>query len=165
MRALIGEDFGGIGMGHHRADLIQRLDHVLGQLDRGLEYLRQYCPEFGEDDLRISKDQYRNLRETLLEIDSCTLCLTNIPLLVLTHTPGARRIPYNIYVHTPSPMPIVSRPERLMLPPPSLFESSLCYHSPYPLRLPTHFSLSLSHLTCSHFSCRIIAFCILFSYL
>ena len=38
----IREDFSGIGMGHHRAELIRRLDHVLGQLDRGLEYLIQH---------------------------------------------------------------------------------------------------------------------------
>jgi len=32
------KDFGEIGMGHHRANLIERLDHILGQLD--LEYLQ-----------------------------------------------------------------------------------------------------------------------------
>ena len=30
---LVREDFGGIGMGGHRADLSQRLDYILGQLD------------------------------------------------------------------------------------------------------------------------------------
>ena len=38
MRVSIREDFGGIGMAHHRAELIQRLDHVLGQLDQELEH-------------------------------------------------------------------------------------------------------------------------------
>jgi hypothetical protein len=42
MLVSIREDFGGIGMGHHRDDLIKRLDHVLGQLDRGLDYLEQH---------------------------------------------------------------------------------------------------------------------------
>jgi hypothetical protein len=42
MQASIREDFGGIGMGHHREDLIKRLDHVLGQLDLGLEYFKQH---------------------------------------------------------------------------------------------------------------------------
>jgi len=37
MCASMREDFGGIGIGHHRADLIQRLDHSLRQLDWGLE--------------------------------------------------------------------------------------------------------------------------------
>ena len=32
MRASVREDFCGIGMGHHRGDLVRRLDHVLGQL-------------------------------------------------------------------------------------------------------------------------------------
>ena len=163
MCTLIGEDFCGIGMEHHRADLIHRLDHVLGQMDHGLEYLKQRCPELDEDYLGIRKNQYRKLRETLLEIDSRTPRLTIMLLRVLTHTPSARRIPRNIYVRTPSPMSIVPRLERLMLPLPPLFESSLCYHSPYPLHLSTHFSSSLSRLTCSHFPCRIIAFCILFS--
>ena len=63
----IWQDFGGIGMGHHRADLIQRLDHVLGQLDRGLEYFKQHSPEFHERKLQTRKDQYRGLREALLE--------------------------------------------------------------------------------------------------
>lgn len=132
MCTLIGEDFGGIGMGHHRADLIRRLDHIHGQLDRGLEYVRQHCPgsdddylmnhcpKLKEDDLRqhwpgldedflrIRKSQYRELRETLLEINSRTPRLTIMFLRVLTHTPGTCRIPHNIYVCTPSPMPIVS---------------------------------------------------------
>ena len=60
------EDFSGIGMGHHRADLIQRLDHVLEQLDCGLEHFKQHNPQFGEDVLRIRKVQYQQLRETLL---------------------------------------------------------------------------------------------------
>jgi hypothetical protein len=67
MEISIQEDFGGIGMGHHRADLLQRLDHVLGQLDRGLEYLKQHNPAFNEDYLQRMKDRYQSLSETLLE--------------------------------------------------------------------------------------------------
>ena len=67
MRISIREDFGSVGMGHHRADLIHRLDHVLAQLDLGLEYLKQHNPETNADDLQRRKDQYRILRETLLE--------------------------------------------------------------------------------------------------
>ena len=69
----IREDFCGIGMGHHRADLIRRLDHVLGQLDRGLEYLAQHDPELNEGDSRRRKDRYQKLGETLLEINNRTL--------------------------------------------------------------------------------------------
>ena len=68
----IREDFCGIGMGHHRTDLIKRLDHVLGQLDRGLEYLAQHDPGLIEHYLRERKDGYQKLRETLLEIDNRT---------------------------------------------------------------------------------------------
>ena len=61
----IREDFGRNGMGHHRADLIQRLDHVLEQIDRGPEHPAQR-------DLHMSgnKHQYQKLRETLLEINT-----------------------------------------------------------------------------------------------
>ena len=69
MCTLIWEDFRGIGMGQHRADLIQRLDHVLAQLDRGLEYIKQHEPSFNECDLRRGEAQYRKLRETLLIAD------------------------------------------------------------------------------------------------
>ena len=72
MRTSIWEGFGGAGIGHHRADLIQRLDHVLGQLDRGLEYLAQHDPELTEDGLWGRKGRYQELREVLLEMDSCT---------------------------------------------------------------------------------------------
>ena len=69
MRLSITEDFGGIGMQHHRADLIKRLDHVLAELDRGLEHFRQYRPEFGEDDVQGRKERYGRLREGLLEVE------------------------------------------------------------------------------------------------
>ena len=60
----IREDFGRNGMGHHRVDLIQRLDHVLEQIDHGPEHPAQR-------DFRMwgKKDQYQKLRETLLEIN------------------------------------------------------------------------------------------------
>jgi hypothetical protein len=70
MEISIQEDFGGIGMGHHRADLLQRLDHVLRQLDRGLEYLKQHNPAFNEDYLQRMKDRYQYLREILLKTDA-----------------------------------------------------------------------------------------------
>jgi len=58
----IREDFGGIGMGCHRKDLIERVDHVLGQLDQGrLEHEPGLC--------EWAKGQYGNLKETLLGVD------------------------------------------------------------------------------------------------
>ena len=82
----IREDFSGIGMGKYRAKLIRRLDHVLGQLDCGLEHLRQYSRHIYEFDLRVREGRYQKLRETLLEIDSRTPHLIVMPLHVLTLT-------------------------------------------------------------------------------
>ena len=48
MRRSIQEDFGGIGMRHHRVDLIKRLDHVLKKIDLGRWYFIQHNPEFDE---------------------------------------------------------------------------------------------------------------------
>ena len=69
---VIREDFGGIGMRHHRTDLVQRLDHVLGQLNLGLEYFQQHKPGFSQFHLQRGKNQYREFRETLLEMNSRT---------------------------------------------------------------------------------------------
>jgi hypothetical protein len=69
MQVSVQEDFGGVGMEHHRADLLKRLDHVIRRLDRGLEYFKQHDPAFNEAYLQRTKHQYRYLREILLEID------------------------------------------------------------------------------------------------
>ena len=70
MQISIQEDFGGIGMGHHRVDLIKRLNRVLKKLDRGLEYFKQRNPEFEEYHLFGMKTTYQKLRETLLGVDA-----------------------------------------------------------------------------------------------
>ena len=107
----ISEDFSGIGMGQHRADLIQRLDHVLQQLDRGLEYLRQQNPYIYEEDLQRSKDQCQKLRGMLLEMGpeaiDCMPHLTMKTLCVLIHALNAYRISHGVHVRTPSPMSVV----------------------------------------------------------
>ena len=66
---LICEDFSGIEMCSDRADLVERLDQVFGQLNRGLEYLRQDKPGFGERGLQHRREQYGELRTILLEED------------------------------------------------------------------------------------------------
>jgi hypothetical protein len=78
----IQEDFGGVEMGHHRADLVERLDYVLGQLDRGLEYLKQHNPEFDGGDLWRMKYRYQRLRQTLLEADARTISGTSDTLIL-----------------------------------------------------------------------------------
>lgn len=67
MCATIREDFCGLGMSSHRTDLIKRLDHILWQLDRGLEYLRQHNPNLHKGFQQAGRHQYRKLREILLE--------------------------------------------------------------------------------------------------
>jgi hypothetical protein len=80
MQISIQEDFGGIRMGHHREDLINRLGHVLEQLDRGLGYFKQYMPSIDEGKIQRTKDQYRELEEVLLEVDrEATKTLTRTP--------------------------------------------------------------------------------------
>jgi len=81
MRALIQEDFCGIGMGCHRADLIQRLDDVLWQLDQILEYLKQDDPGFDEHSLQSMMRQYQKLREILLEIN---IRMPSYPIITLS---------------------------------------------------------------------------------
>ena len=72
MCASIREDLSGAGMGNHRTELIQRLDHVLGELDRGLGHLKQHNPDLGKYDLWKMKRRYKKLRELLLEAEKRT---------------------------------------------------------------------------------------------
>jgi hypothetical protein len=69
MQASIVEDLAGIRMQHHRTDLIKRLDQILGELDRGLEHLKQVRPRTKENHVHERKEQYRRLREVLLKVD------------------------------------------------------------------------------------------------
>jgi hypothetical protein len=66
----IKEDFSGIGMRNDRRDLIERLDQVLGQLDRGLEYLRQHNYLIDNYHVQVSKKLYGSLKAELLKLDS-----------------------------------------------------------------------------------------------
>ena len=87
--ASIREDFGGVGMRHHREDLTKRLDHVLGQLDYGLDHFKQRDPEFWIGALRKRRRQYRELKEVLLEVERCTSSATIMYFCMLTCT-GSR---------------------------------------------------------------------------
>jgi len=69
MCTLIKKNFGEVEMGDHRQDLLQRLNHILGQLDLGLNYLQQHKPSLSEDDIQQMKGQYGELKEVLLELD------------------------------------------------------------------------------------------------
>ena len=69
VHALIREDFSGIGMGYHRKQLLQHLDHVLGELELGLGHLQQHNPHISEWKIQQRQGQYRELKEALLEVD------------------------------------------------------------------------------------------------
>lgn len=60
METSIREDFGGIGMEHHRRDLVERLDHIIGEL-----YWAAGCPESPQG----AGAQYQKLKDILLEFD------------------------------------------------------------------------------------------------
>ena len=69
MLASIREDFGGIGAWRHREILIKRLDHVLGELNRGLKHLQQQIPYLDESYIPRARRQYGGLKGELLEAD------------------------------------------------------------------------------------------------
>ena len=65
----IGEEFGRTGMWSHREDLIERVDYVLGQLERGQEFPELRNPWARKLYIRTVKRQYAKLKETLLRVD------------------------------------------------------------------------------------------------
>lgn len=67
--ASIREDFSGIGMRHHREDLLRHLDHVLGELGLGLEHLQPHNMNIHEHRIQRTKEQYEELKAVLLEVD------------------------------------------------------------------------------------------------
>ena len=103
--ASIREDFNGIGMGQHREELGKRLDHVLGQLDQGPKYLERLRPglHFNGRYIEMTKDQYRELKRVLLEVDEAMQILTRmssrfiIPSDLLTSV-DTHRIPLDVHV-------------------------------------------------------------------
>ena len=68
IRECIREEFSRVEANSHRAELVQRLDEIIGELDKGLEYLRHDRPDLEEEDLRERKRQYKELRKILKEI-------------------------------------------------------------------------------------------------
>lgn len=77
MEVTLREDF---GMRGHREDLVKRLDHILGQLGRGLDYLAQHSPKVNAELIPLAKRDYRRLKGKLLEADRETVkTLTRAP--------------------------------------------------------------------------------------
>ena len=69
MRLTVSRDFRGAGMKNHRERLINHLDHVLKELDKGLGYLKQFKLWIEEREIQVAKLQYGELMEKLLEVD------------------------------------------------------------------------------------------------
>ena len=97
----IREDFSGIEMSHHRAELIQRLDHVLGELDRGLEHLSQHNPQLGIFGLWKMKGRYGKLKDELAKLERCTSSPKLALLCILT--PEIHGIPCDVRVRSSLP--------------------------------------------------------------
>jgi len=123
MEISIRKNFGGIGMGCHREVLIKRLDHVLGQLDRGLGYLKEQNPALDELHIPEARMQYEGLRKVLLEVDKEALEILTRTLFGLINlsnllTPtDAHRIPLEVHVCAPPPMSVVCPQLSLLVPP------------------------------------------------
>ena len=84
MHTFIRKGFGGIGMEHYRAELIGRLDHVLGELDRAVESPKPHNLDLHRFDPLKGIDQYGSLRETLLQMNAKAISCT--PRLTITLT-------------------------------------------------------------------------------
>ena len=102
MRTAVREDFSGIGMSCQRAELIQRLDYILGELDQGSGSYPQAV-----------KDQYGELKRILQEVDQETTEILNgmshsftfpSPLILM----DVHRISFRLHVFYASPMSITS---------------------------------------------------------
>ena len=101
MSESIREYLGGIRMQNHRKDLIERLDHVLRQLDRGLVNSRQHNSRIGGGDIGQAKYRYEWLKWVLLteegEVVDGTHCtppdFTDSNKILITDSNGVRRMP------------------------------------------------------------------------
>jgi len=121
----IREDLGGIGMERHREVLIKRLDHVLRQLDRGLGYFKEQDPLLDEDHIQKAREQYKELKRVLLEVDrEASEILTRTPFRLtnlsnLLTPADVHRIPLDVHVCPPSPMTVMCPQLSLLVSPTS----------------------------------------------
>ena len=114
MRISIMEDFSGVGMGRHREELIVRLDHILEQLGRGLEYLEKHKPGIDEWHVQAAKEQYEGLRKVLLEVNgeaANTLARMSHPFILfgLLTPADTYRNPFDLHVCSANPVSVILR--------------------------------------------------------
>ena len=127
MCASIREDFCGIWVGYHREDLLRRLDYILGQLNLGLDHLRQYEPSLDKAVVQGMKRGYGQLKGVLLEVDKEAIdalireSLRSAIVFGLLTRAVRLRVSLDVHVCDPPPMPVVVRPDHstLLLGPPT----------------------------------------------
>jgi hypothetical protein len=116
MRMSVREDFNGIGMGCHRVELIQRLDYILGELDRrsrrldaNLEDDELWHEELGPRS-ETMQDEYGQLKRILQEVEARTPHSFIFPSLLTLM--DLHRIPLHLHVCPASLVSIISHLER-----------------------------------------------------
>jgi len=127
----ICEEFSGVEASSHRAELVQRLDEVIGELDKGLEYLQRDTPDLRKEELQRRKGQYEKLRRVLKEIPEAPeipTCMSPrlINLFDLLTPVDTRRISPNIRVCAPYAVSAVDCLEySVVIPLPYTYHSSV----------------------------------------
>ena len=96
----IREDFDGIRVWRRREVLIKRLDHVLGELGKGLKHLRQQKLSLDRFDVQKSEEQCRRLKDELLEVDRAAFTRTPFRLITLFDLLTPARMPQNLTLHS-----------------------------------------------------------------
>ena len=122
MSTLIREDFGGIGMQHHRGDLIKHLNLIIAGLEQQSDSLKL---DLGLHQVLLAIRQYKELEKELLEVDRRA---KEIPTrtsprlaslsdsLILAY---AHRVPLDVHLCALSPVPGVAYQEHSLLDPPT----------------------------------------------
>ena len=129
MCTLIGEYFSGVWKGHHRKDLLEHLDYILGKLDLGLDHLQQHKPSLKKGSIKRMKKQYGKLKEVVVKEDkkvaialACKSSRLIFPLSILTPTSTYRE---TLKIHVCHPIPLAAGLECfLLLPTPQKFTYS-----------------------------------------
>ena len=123
MRTSIREHFSGIGMGHHREDLVERLDYILQELDwtyrmerregfrGGATQRKGHCEEFKRVLLEVDEEAVNTLTRM-------SLTLTRFGSLTPT---DAYRIPPDVRVRSAPPVSLISYSGNLGLLSPAIY--------------------------------------------